>query len=131
MTISVQSGDAASRTTAVRIGAVSVFVLAFAFGVSSGASAQCAGSYHPGSGAGSRGAAASNGGEHSASMHSATSSSSCATNGTAANASRLASFHPAGEGLAGQRGARSGHRAEAKTADAAHGKKATGAAVKP
>ncbi len=130
MTKSVQTA-ASLATAAVRIGPAAAFVLVLPFGFSIGASAQCVGSYHSGSGAGSHGSAASSGGVHSASG--ATHSSSCATKGTAANAARLAAFHPVGAGASGRPPVVTGYRTELRTAAAAHvnGKKVAGAAVKP
>jgi hypothetical protein len=94
MTIDVQCGKSALRGMRKQ-GATAAIALALAFGVSGGAFAQCAGSYHSSSGAGSHVSAAPTTGVHSAASttHSASIHSSCASGSSAMSAARLASLH--------------------------------------
>lgn len=128
MTIDVLSGASAAARVGTRSG-VAALVLAFALGASGGAVAQCAGSYHAGSGAGSHGSAASTATVHSAATHSA--SAACATTRSVSSASRQAFVHPATSdaGAGHMRVGARWRRTEARTAGVA--KTGVHSSVKP
>jgi len=117
-------------------GAVAAIALAIALGASGGAFAQCVGSYHSGSGAGSHGSAASPSSVHTGAI-SAHSAPSCPSSSSAPRAANLASLHSTGLGSA-KLGEGAGHALSHRTTSQAAGvgkggleKKGVGNSVKP
>ncbi len=133
MTITARTNAAAVRRLERR-GAAAAVAFAIALGMSGGAFAQCVGSYHSSSGAGSTGSAATSGSVHSAtsSTHSASTGSSCASGSGAHSAANLASLHSTGLGQGA--GHAWSHRTAYRTAGIGNGgnsKKGVKSSVKP
>ncbi len=123
-----------TRTNRAVGGVGAALVLALMLGAASGAYAQCAGTYHAGSGSGATHSATPSSGVHTttSTTYSASTPSSCATTGGTANATHAAALHPAATSASAEKtGVHWERRTTGANRNVAEKKVSGGAAVKP